>query len=271
MITAKNITLAFLILVMAMALAQGQNQSYTEVANGIDLEMIFIEGGEFVTGSHEDEPGRYSDDSREDLIKVTVGDFYISKFEVTYEQFMKIDSGYEPSALSGCDTLCPVGYIAWWDAIRFCNYLSEEAGLPMYYSDDEYGNIAVDDSADGYRLPTEAEWEYAAKGGAKGSLDYINLRDSLAWHKYNAYNVHPVGQKMPNEFGLYDIFGNQWEWCIDIHYDNNYSRHTTYRIVKGGAYKASPEFCRPAASTAFIETFRAPVFGIRVVRNIPQK
>ena len=245
-------------------------QNYIEEVNDINLEMIFIRGGEFQTGSPEDEPDRYSKDSREAQATVTVGDFYISKYEITQDQFLKIDSGYEPYSLADCDTLCPVGYVAWWDAIRFCNYLSEAAGLELCYEDDGEGGLIVHKSANGYRLPTEAEWEYAAKGGANGKLNYIELRDSLAWHKMNSTSVHPVGQKMANEFGLYDMFGNLWEWCFDEHH-SAYSQYATYRMVKGGAYAASSEYCRPAASTAFVETVREPVFGLRVVRNIPNK
>jgi len=170
-------------------------------------EMIYVQGGTFQMGSNDWFP------EEKPVHTVTVSDFYISRHEVTFEQF---------------DTFCettgresrPVINVNWFDAVHYCNWRSESEDLTPYYTVLPSGvETTFDSTANGYRLPIEAEWEYAARGGNQ-SLGYTysgsNNADEVAWYGGNSGDMtHPVGQKKSNELGLHDMNGNVWEWCHD--------------------------------------------------------
>jgi formylglycine-generating enzyme required for sulfatase activity len=169
------------------------------------FEMVLVEAGSFEMGS----AGGRSAEQPVHTVNIS-RPFYIGKYEVTCEQYSKFDSG------AGSGNL-PVGVI-WYDAVEYCNWLSEQAGLTPCY---ELARVATtcDFSVDGYRLPTEAEWEYAARGGPR-SQGYVYAGsddpDEVAWFAENSDGQpHPVGQKKSNELGLYDMSGNLNEWCWD--------------------------------------------------------
>jgi formylglycine-generating enzyme required for sulfatase activity len=156
--------------------------------------------------------------------------FYVGKYEVTfaeYDQFCTETVGVKrpPDNGQGRGTR-PVMGVTWPDAVAYCNWLSAKAGLTPCYSG-KGRLIQCDFAANGYRLPTEAEWEYAARGGQL-SRGYLyaggNNPDDVAWYNVNAGGqAHPVGQKQPNELGLYDMSGNAWEWCWDLYEANYYA------------------------------------------------
>lgn len=171
---------------------------------------------------------------RDDRIKrkwlVDIQPFQLSKFPVTQELYFEV-TGDNPSTFKG-DQL-PVETLSWKDAINFCNALSKKEGLKScYFLHEDSERITFDHTANGFRLPTEAEWEYACKAGKK-SIRYNQL-DLIAWYKNNSNSrTHSVGQKEPNQWGLYDMLGNIWEWCSDIYDETVYG---TYRIFRGGGW-----------------------------------
>jgi formylglycine-generating enzyme required for sulfatase activity len=201
------------------------NQTYDLVGYNDPFEnnMVFVKGGSFIMGDSIGEGNK----EEQPIHKVTLNDFYISKFEVTQAQWNAI-YGHNPSHFKGCDD-CPVERVSWLDAVEFISILNELTGQF-------------------YRLPTEAEWEYAAKGGQKGKgYRYAgnNNINFVSWYKVNSgAKTHPVGTLKPNELGLYDMSGNVWEWVYDwfeLYTDSPKINPTgpkngEYKIVKGGSW-----------------------------------
>ena len=175
------------------------------------MEFIKVDGGEFTR------PGDYQGQKDIVVTDITckVDTFYIADFVVTQGEWNQIIT-YNPSHFKGDDL--PVECIGWHEAIVFCNEKSKQDGLqPCYTINGE--QVECDFHADGYRLPTEAEWEYAARGGSKSEGFRYAGSDSLhevAWYAKNSgRTTHPKGGKKPNELGLYDMCGNVFEWCWD--------------------------------------------------------
>lgn len=177
------------------------------------LEMVKVDGGTFVMG---DTLNGYSSEKRP-IRTVRISSFYIGKYEVSQREWVEV-MGKNPSYRKGSEN--PVERVAWKQAIAFCNRRSLREGLKPCYTTNEY-DIVCDWSADGYRLPTDAEWEFAAKGGKAGAIQPFlyagsNDPDAVAWTMRNSSNMtHPVGLKQPNQLGLYDMSGNVFEWCWD--------------------------------------------------------
>ena len=171
--------------------------------------MIAVQGGTFAMGSNGSAPD-------EKMHTVTISDFKMSKYEITQAIWIAI-MGNNPSAHTGCNN-CPVERVSWEMLPEFIFKLNMQTGK-------------------NYRLPTEAEWEYAATGGIKtNSYKYAgnNTVDAIGWYNENSNkNTHEVGQKQPNELGLYDMTGNVWEWCSDW-YGNDYYAHSPSKNPKGG-------------------------------------
>ncbi len=190
--------------------------------NIAEPNMVFVKGGTFLMGSDE-----Y--DESKPIHKVTLSDFYIGKYEVTQKEWENV-MGSNPSSFKGANR--PVENVSWNDVQEFIKKLNAKTG-------------------ENYRLPTEAEWEYAARGGNKSrGYEYSgsNSIDEVAWYNGNSNSeTHEVGQKQPNELGIYDMSGNVWEWCSDW-YDENYYKNSpsrnpqgvlteTNRVFRGGSWK----------------------------------
>jgi formylglycine-generating enzyme required for sulfatase activity len=221
------------------------------VANSIGMHFVPIPAGTFTMGD-----GEYAH-------KVTLTQsFHLGQHEVTQEQYEKV-MGATPSNFKGPQN--PVEKVSWDDAVEFCRKLSE---LP----EEKSGGYV-------YRLPTEAEWEYACRAGTKTKYSFGDSKSKLgdyAWYVKNSGDTtHPVGQKKPNPWGLYDMHGNVWEWCQDWHgaYPSSAATDPTgvasgsYRVLRGGSWFNYSDNCR-----SFIRGWDTPggrddLLGFRVLRS----
>ncbi|MDQ0714198.1 sulfatase modifying factor 1 [Streptomyces luteogriseus] len=200
---------------------------------------------------------------------VEVASFRMSAFPVTQEWYARV-TGERPSTARG--GRLPVEGVSWWDAIRFCNALSVREGLTPAYevwpgtgSTDGDATAHWDPAADGYRLPTEAEWEHACRAGSTGPR-YGPL-DEIAWYRGNSDDrVQPVGGRQPNAWGLYDMLGNVWDWCWDLYDAEVYG---TYRVLRGGGWSDEHWSCRASVRRRSHPTFRIDDVGFRVARSTP--
>jgi len=193
---------------------------------------------------------------------VEVAPYEIAAVPTTQAQY-ELVTGERPSAADG-DQL-PVEGVSWLEAIRFCNALSEREGLaPAYRLPVDAEGTEWDPSASGYRLPTEAEWEYACRAGTTAAR-YGEL-DDIAWYRGNSQErVHDVGGKQPNAWGLYDMLGNVWEWCWDFYDPEVYG---TYRVLRGGGWFDEPWSCRASVRRRSHPTFQIDDVGFRVARSV---
>lgn len=212
--------------------------------------MVYLAGGEFTMGSNAGNP----DEAPAHKVRLT--GFLIDKFEVTQAMFAQAQLP-NPSHWNE-NAKRPVERIRWRDAKQYCNERSLLEGLKACY-DEKTADWDCDYSANGYRLPTEAEWEYAAKGGADGLFDFGQAEKlrQFSWFAENASEqTHPVGQKKPNRWGLHDLYGNVSEWCEDV-YSPSYYRESPVadpagppspgkdvkRAMRGGSWKSSAAMC----------------------------
>ncbi|MCQ6959616.1 formylglycine-generating enzyme family protein [Mucilaginibacter aquariorum] len=203
------------------------------------------------------------DDRTKQKWTVELAPFLLAQFPVTQEQYFEV-TNEAPATFNG--NRLPVETVSWKDAITFCNLLSVKDGLKLCYSiDHTSGDITFDAIANGYRLPTEAEWEYACKAGTTG-IRYGEL-DAIAWYKANSdRSTHDVGLKEPNAWGLYDMLGNVWEWCSDIYDESVYG---SYRIIRGGGWSDEERGCMATNRRRSHPTsFKIDDLGFRIARNI---
>lgn len=219
--------------------------------------FVLVRGGKFNMGSPTTETDRESDETQHE---VTLSDFYISPYEVTQKQWKQVMGSNPSTASKDCEE-CPVENVSWDDIQDFLK------------------KINAQNSGRAYRLPTEAEWEYAARGGSqsKGFL-YSGSNDigAVAWYDGNSGNkTQPVGKRKPNEIGLYDMSGNVWEWCSDWYgsYSSGSQTNPTgpdsgvYRVFRGGGWFNNPRNCRAAYRYNYTPTLRNNALGFRLARS----
>ncbi len=295
----KKVTLIALILLSALLLI-----SYSDVPD----YMVFVEGGTFTMGDVWGDGGSDETPTHE----VTVSSFYMSKYEVTHTDYIEFlnsrgvsSNGYyngnkliDMDDIYGCavshndtsfyfngnsygvdDIECPVIEVTWYGAAEYCNWLSESDGLTTAYSISS-GSVSCNWNADGYRLPTEAEWEYAARSGGRddrkwsGTNSESDLGD-YCWDGPNSDEPHPVGTKQPNDLGIYDMSGNVYEWCWDWYDDKYYSDSPSgnptgpasgrSRVLRGGSGRVYHR--RSAYRHNFDHTVGGIAFGFRILKT----
>jgi hypothetical protein len=232
------------------------------------IGYLRVASGSFRMGSPEDEEGR-DDDETQHKVEITRA-FCLKATEVTQEEWQAV-MGANPSRFVGCGGDCPVEQVNWDEAVAFANTLSRKEGLEECYNGQTFAGL----SCKGYRLPSEAEWEFAARAGTKGAT-YAALAD-VAWHDENSgAQPHRVGQKRPNAWGLYDMLGNVWEWTGDF-YDAYMGEVTDPtgpwtggpRVGRGGAWDASGRSARVAGRSGAAPGTRSGSIGFRLAITAP--
>ena len=251
--------------VVAFAAIRGSTSSpkslFYDLGSGVNLDMVYIPSGKFTMGSPPEEKG--DDYERPQIKDVNVSAFYVGKYEVTQAQWQAI-MGNNPSKFKD-NFQNPVEQVSWDDAQEFCKRLSQKTGKE-------------------FRLPSEAEWEYACRAGRTTAysfddVEYASLGE-YAWYKDNSgAKTHPVGQKKPNSWGLYDMYGNVWEWCQDSYEkyggESDLTRKTgkavakennnSYHLVRGGSLDDIAWNCRSASRYSHTARSQYNYNGFRVV------
>ena len=233
-------------------------------------EMVQIAAGRFMMGDKNEVDAP--------LHEVVVSPFSIDKYLVTQEQYQKL-MGTNPSRWKGDKN--PVEQVRWSDAVRFCNKRSELEGLQPCY---DLRTWKCNFEANGYRLPTEAEWEYACRAGTTTPyfISPSKLGDYAWFDKNSGGHPRPIGQKQPNPWGLYDMCGNLWEWCNDFYKVDYYKESPPKdprgpsegpnKVVRGGAWRFGAENCRSGyrynESPGYADVcFGYDIYGFRCVRT----
>jgi len=274
------------------------NRTFT--VNGVSFEMVEVKGGTFTMGATSEQESDAKSDEKP-THRVTLSDYYIGKFEVTVGQFrvfinetnyrtdaekegwtwrwMNINNKWEKKKVNGINWMCdqdgnvlrssednyPVLYVSWNDAVEFCKWLSRKTGY-------------------NFRLPTEAEWEYAARGGNKSKgykYSGSNRINGVAWYGNVSSNAtangkpHPVGTKSKNEIGIYDMSGNVWEWCQDWYGNYNSDSQTnpngalngSDRVARGGSWDNAARRCRLSDRSGALPSNRNYNLGFRIAMD----
>ncbi len=255
----------FLVLFELLALLHpARAQAPKEITNSIGMKLVLIPKGTFMMGSPESEKGRKENETQHE---VTISkDYYLGVYEVTQAQYEKV-IGKNPSRFQGAivgneNADLPVENVSWHDAVEFCKKLSD---LP---EEKKAGRV--------YRLPTEAQWEYACRAGGETAYSFGESSESMcdyAWFNGNGnFQTHPVGENKANAWGLYDMHGNMGEWCSDWYgrypkgavSDPTGPKEGSLRVNRGGSWHYEAASCRSAVRYGNVPSYRFRNYGFRV-------
>ena len=261
--------------------AQAHSPGVVDVTTSSGVEMVYLPGGEFLMGSDKGNPDEAP------VHKVKLSAFLMDKFEVTHEMFAKVQLP-DPSHWQD-NPRKPVERVRWRDAKLYCNERSLLEKLKPCYNE-KTADFDCDFTANGYRLPTEAEWEYACRAGSNGSDEFAQPQKlrQFAWFAGNANEkTHAAGEKKPNPWGIFDLYGNVSEWCEDVYSPDYYGKSPPIdptgppspgnkdvrRVMRGGSWKASAEMCRTTLRQAertgdSDACFYTDYCGFRCVRRV---
>ena len=253
-----------------------------EIVNSIGMRLVLISAGEFTMGSPDSDPDAVDSQKPQHRVRIA-RPFCLGATEVTQGQYQAV-TGANPSHFKGSEDL-PVETVSWLDAIDYCNALSRKEGLTPFYRVQGEAVEVPDWNGTGYRLPTEAEWEYACRAGSTTRYSFGDDAAGLgafAWYSGNSRTLNvrlsqPVGQKRPNAWGLYDMHGNVEEWCWDGYEADYYSKQppaadplgpsqAASRVNRGGCWRLSPQRCRSAFRVGQAPGNRSALLGFRVAR-----
>jgi formylglycine-generating enzyme required for sulfatase activity len=249
----------------------------TEITNSIGIKLVLIPAGEFLMGSPDSDPDADADEKPQHRVRIT-RPFYLGVRELTQGQYRAV-AGENPGHFKESDDL-PVESVSWLDAITYCNALSRKEGLAPFYRVQGATVEVPDWDGTGYRLPTEAEREYACRAGSTTRFsfgdDAVGL-GAFAWYGGNSrQRTHPVGEKQPNAWALYDMHGNVWEWCWDGYEADQYKKwsaadplgpaHAASHVFRGGGWDDDPRFERSANRSWSAPGDRSSYVGFRVAR-----
>ena len=237
--------------------AQGQDTTFS---NSIGMEFVLIPSGSFIMGANPTVEKGFSNERPQHKVAISKP-FYLGKYEVTQEQWMVV-MGSNPSKFQG--RTHPVEQVSWDETQEFIKRLNAKEGHSRY------------------RLPTEAEWEYAARAGSSSAYFFGNDKNALsehAWYNSNSGGTtHPVGQKQPNAWGLYDVYGNVWEWVADW-YEGEYDANSPVtdpkgpssssgRVDRGGGWGSGAGLCRSAVRARGTSDLRLNNIGFRLALSL---
>ena len=254
----KKLALVIIILLIPFTFAEPTSPKKV-ITNSIDMKFVLIPAGTFTMGSSLDEPGR-NDDEKQHEVRISKP-FYLQATEVSQGQWKKV-MGDNPSKFKNCGDDCPVENVYWEDAQKFIRKLNQM------------------ESTNKFRLPTEAEWEYACRAGTETAYSFGDKMDKLGeygWYLDNSERLtHPGGEKKPNAWGLYDMHGNVQEWCQDWYGD--YSSNLVIdpkgpdkgyqRVLRGGSWSSSSRLVRSGLRSRSSPRHRINTRGFRVARDL---
>lgn len=253
--------------------------------NGPSFNMVQVEGGTFMMGAEKEEAQKSHE--------VKLDSFLIGQHPVTQGLYEAVMGG-NPAYFKGPER--PIEQVNWYDAVSCCNELSKQMGLAPFYDidksqkdpnnqssiDEEKWLVTPIPESNGFRLPTEAEWEYAARGGRYAAPSLLPFAGSehlknIGWYDINSQNQsHATGIKVPNELGLYDMSGNVWEWCWDWYgtYSEAYQENPKgqesghYRVRRGGSWLDNVLYARVADRSLWYPDNRFHYLGFRLARTV---
>ncbi len=232
-----------------------------------EIEIVFVKNGISETGSI----NGWSNEKPPHRVNIT-NNIYVSKYEVSQYLYSFV---CDTNPSSEIDEKLPVNTIQWLDAVIFCNNLSNLFDYDTCYIIDK-GNVIWDTNANGFRLPTEAEWEFFCRAGNEGDYNLNDSIENLAWFNNNSgFKIQPIGKKKPNSLGIYDLHGNVSEWCWDWYDENYYKQSETInpkgpksglkRVHRGGSFLDG--FAKLRSSARHYDDGNYKNLGIRFVRN----